>query len=84
MLKLRSRLTRYDEHRNIRRKERSGAQSGETYQVLVDDMALEVVVPAVVEALLAHEVADVDVAEACCVGEEGARRRFPRPRRPRH
>lgn len=47
-------------------------------------MALEVVVPAVVEALLAHEVADIDVAEACCVGEEGARRRFPCPRRPRH
>lgn len=57
---------------------------GETYQVLVDDMALEVGVPAVVEALLADEVADVDVAEACGVGKERARGRLPRPRRPRH
>ena len=85
MVKSRSRL-----HESIERRsqdwERAGGVSGEAdaYQVLVDDVALEVIVPAVVEALLADEVADVDVAEARSFGEEGARRRLPRARRPRH
>ena len=85
MVKSRSRL-----HESIERRsqdwERAGGASGEAdaYQVLVDDVALEVVVPAVVEALLADEVADVDVAEARGFGEEGAGRRLPRARRARH
>jgi hypothetical protein len=54
------------------------------YQVLVDDVALQVLVPAVMEDLVTNEVADVDVAEAGGVGEEGACRRLTGPRRPRH
>jgi hypothetical protein len=75
----------------IRRRNESGSRGAggageeeEAYQVLVDDLALEVLVPAVMEALLTNEVTNVDVAEAGSVGEEGARRRLTGPRRPRH
>ena len=54
------------------------------YQVFVDDVALEVSIPAVMEALFADEVADVDVGDACGIREEGAHRRLPRARRPGH
>jgi hypothetical protein len=75
----------------IRRRNDSGSRGArgageeeEVYQVLVDDVALEVLVPAVMEALLTNEVTNVDVAEAGSVGEEGACRRLTGPQRPRH
>lgn len=46
-------------------------------------MALELVVPAVVQALLPDEVADADVAELGGLGEGARRRRLPRPGRAR-
>lgn len=53
-------------------------------QVLVDDVAIELVVPAVVQSLLPRQIADVEVVHPGGVGQERARRRFPCPRRSRH
>lgn len=54
------------------------------YQVLVDDVALKLVVPSVMEVLLPDEVADVDVAELGCLRQGGAHRRLASPWGPSH
>lgn len=53
-------------------------------QVLIDDVAIEFVVPAIVKPLLARQIADVEVAHPGSVGHEGARRRLPCSWRSRH
>ncbi|KAK8966728.1 hypothetical protein KSP40_PGU013097 [Platanthera guangdongensis] len=56
----------------------------ETDQFLVDDVALEFLVPPVVEALGLNEIADVDVTELRGVSKQRTRRRLPRTWRARY
>ena len=51
------------------------------YEVFVEEIALELVVPAVVETLLLDQITNVDVAEIGSLGEGRRRRRFASPRR---
>ncbi|KAK9018001.1 hypothetical protein V6N11_000991 [Hibiscus sabdariffa] len=54
------------------------------YEVFVDNVALEVVVPAIVQVLLPDQISDVYMAEIGGLRQSSRRRRLASPGSPRH
>lgn len=54
-----------------------------THQVFVDDVALELIVPTIVQVLLFDEITDADMPEVRGLRQSRSRRRFTGTRSPR-